>query len=104
MQIDSIISISRSSSSVFTVKSEDMGLFKNSDKAAALAGGEKLLAVSYDIAKQTGTANDLSQVLPVNPKPWYRTKHLLLLNACLLVPFFSTATVGFDGKHSPPNR
>ncbi|KAH0435767.1 lactose permease [Colletotrichum camelliae] len=37
------------------------------------------------------------KVLPENPAPWYRTKHLLLLNLTLLVPMFSSASVGFDG-------
>ncbi|KAF6805297.1 lactose permease [Colletotrichum musicola] len=40
---------------------------------------------------------DLQAVLPENPAPWYRTKHLLLLNLTLLVPMFSSASVGFDG-------
>ncbi|GJC86115.1 lactose permease [Colletotrichum liriopes] len=41
--------------------------------------------------------SDLLAVLPENPAPWYRTKHLLLLNLTLLVPMLSSASVGFDG-------
>jgi hypothetical protein len=37
------------------------------------------------------------QVLPENPKPWYMTWHLIKLNLCLLVPLFSSASVGYDG-------
>ncbi|KAI8310135.1 Lactose permease [Colletotrichum sp. SAR11_59] len=40
----------------------------------------------------------LAAVLPANPKPWYRTSHLLKLNLCLLVPLFSSASVGYDGS------
>ncbi|KAK6209867.1 lactose permease [Colletotrichum tabaci] len=40
---------------------------------------------------------DLLAVLPENPAPWYRTKHLLLLNLTLLIPMLSSASVGFDG-------
>ncbi|KAK1470136.1 lactose permease [Colletotrichum cuscutae] len=51
-------------------------------------------------AKKTAAqavGSDLLAVLPENPAPWYRTKHLLLLNLTLLVPMLSSASVGFDG-------
>lgn len=38
-----------------------------------------------------------TQVLPQNPKSWYMTWHLIKLNLCLLVPLFSSASVGYDG-------
>ncbi|EFQ26872.1 lactose permease [Colletotrichum graminicola M1.001] len=41
--------------------------------------------------------SDLLAVLPEIPTPWYRTKHLLLLNLILLIPVLSSAAVGFDG-------
>ncbi|KAK4235176.1 general substrate transporter [Achaetomium macrosporum] len=41
---------------------------------------------------------ELAAVLPANAKPWYRTRHLLLLNLSLLVPLLSAATIGFDGS------
>ncbi|KAK4118549.1 lactose permease [Parathielavia appendiculata] len=41
---------------------------------------------------------ELAAVLPANTKPWYRTRHLLLLNLALLVPLLSAATIGFDGS------
>ncbi|KAK1622958.1 lactose permease [Colletotrichum phormii] len=40
----------------------------------------------------------LAAVLPANPKPWYLTPHLLKLNLLLLVPLFSSASVGYDGS------
>ncbi|KAH7357277.1 general substrate transporter [Rhexocercosporidium sp. MPI-PUGE-AT-0058] len=39
---------------------------------------------------------ELLAVLPTDPKPWYKTSHLIQLNLILLVPLFSAATVGFD--------
>ncbi|KAH7249251.1 hypothetical protein FSOLCH5_014817 [Fusarium solani] len=42
--------------------------------------------------------SELSRVLPPNPKPWYRTWHILKLNLCLLVPLFSASSVGYDGS------
>ncbi|KAL2128288.1 hypothetical protein VTI74DRAFT_9389 [Chaetomium olivicolor] len=41
---------------------------------------------------------ELAAVLPADAKPWYRTRHLLLLNLLLLVPLLSAATIGFDGS------
>ncbi|KAL4860952.1 hypothetical protein BDV12DRAFT_208647, partial [Aspergillus spectabilis] len=49
--------------------------------AAQAAGGERLL-----------------EVLPPQTVPWWRVRHLLLLNFTLLVPFISQSVVGFDGS------
>ncbi|KFZ14142.1 hypothetical protein V501_03400 [Pseudogymnoascus sp. VKM F-4519 (FW-2642)] len=57
-----------------------MGFFKKSETSAEAAVGLGLLAV-----------------LPNNPKPWYKTPHIVKLNLILLVALFSSATVGFDG-------
>ncbi|KFY98423.1 hypothetical protein V500_01664 [Pseudogymnoascus sp. VKM F-4518 (FW-2643)] len=58
-----------------------MGSNKKSNKESAEAAlGKEILAV-----------------FPVNPKPWYQTKHLIQLNLVLLVPLFSSGTIGFDG-------
>jgi hypothetical protein len=43
-------------------------------------------------------ADRVYEVLPSNPKPWWRTNHLLALNCLLIIPFFSQASVGFDGE------
>lgn len=40
---------------------------------------------------------ELQRVLPQLDRPWYLTRHLLLLNLILLVPLFSSAAVGYDG-------
>ncbi|KAH8881448.1 lactose permease [Thozetella sp. PMI_491] len=40
---------------------------------------------------------ELAAALPQDAKPWYRTRHLVLLNLALLVPLLSSATIGFDG-------
>ncbi|KAJ2902731.1 hypothetical protein MKZ38_000157 [Zalerion maritima] len=49
-------------------------------------------------AKQAPAVFEISQYLPENQKPWYRTPHLLKLNLCLLVPMLSSASVGYDGS------
>ncbi|OBT64500.1 hypothetical protein VE03_05365 [Pseudogymnoascus sp. 23342-1-I1] len=46
---------------------------------------------------EAALGKEIITVLPVNPKPWYQTKHLIQLNLILLVPLFSSGTIGFDG-------
>lgn len=41
---------------------------------------------------------EIANVLPDYGKPWYRVKHLLVLNLLLLVPLLSAATSGYDGS------
>lgn len=41
---------------------------------------------------------EIAKVLPDHGKPWYRVKHLLLLNTLLIIPLLSAATTGFDGS------
>ncbi|EMD94380.1 hypothetical protein COCC4DRAFT_64797 [Bipolaris maydis ATCC 48331] len=48
--------------------------------------------------EERAVGQDLAAVLPVEPKPWYQTRHLLRLNLCLLVPLLSSATLGYDGS------
>ncbi|RSM04050.1 hypothetical protein CEP52_007022 [Fusarium oligoseptatum] len=61
-----------------------MGLFnKNKDKK---------------YAAENTVGPELLKVLPNLDVPWYRTKHLLLLNLILLVPLFSSSAVGYDGS------
>jgi hypothetical protein len=47
------------------------------------------------------TSTDWPKVLPQTELPWYRTKHLILLNLMLLVPLLSSSAVGYDGKSLP---
>ncbi|KAH2977242.1 hypothetical protein KXW58_005946 [Aspergillus fumigatus] len=72
--------------------------------ASATAANTVFRSLVEDKASQTtdllpGNAYspELLAVLPTNAKPWYRTKHLLLLNFCLAIPLLSSSAVGFDG-------
>ncbi|KAL6231970.1 hypothetical protein BDW75DRAFT_243398 [Aspergillus navahoensis] len=58
-----------------------MPILRSRQDKARLAGGERL-----------------QQVLPQRTVPWWRVKHLLLLNCLLMIPFFSQSVVGFDGS------
>ncbi|KAF2503352.1 general substrate transporter [Lophium mytilinum] len=58
-----------------------MRLFKSSKNENELAVGPELAAV-----------------LPDDPKPWYRTRHLILLNLMLIVPMLSPGVYGYDGS------
>ncbi|KAL4861583.1 hypothetical protein BDV12DRAFT_207950 [Aspergillus spectabilis] len=58
-----------------------MPIFKSRQNNSRLAGGERL-----------------QEVLPQLSVPWWRVKHLLLLNSLLMIPFFSQSVVGFDGS------
>lgn len=40
----------------------------------------------------------IAEVLPDHEKPWYRVRHLLMLNLILLIPLLSAATHGYDGS------
>ncbi|EWY80948.1 hypothetical protein FOYG_15241 [Fusarium oxysporum NRRL 32931] len=50
-----------------------------------------------DTAENT-VGPELLKVLPQTDLPWYRTKHLVLLNLMLLVPLLSSSAVGYDGS------
>ncbi|KAF1850050.1 general substrate transporter [Cucurbitaria berberidis CBS 394.84] len=52
---------------------------------------------SNDAHTELAVGRDLLAALPVDRKPWYRTKHMIQLNLILLVPLFASATTGFDG-------
>lgn len=41
---------------------------------------------------------NLQDVLPKNPEPWYKQRHLLLLNLAMVVPALSSTTNGYDGS------
>ncbi|KAK7425883.1 hypothetical protein QQZ08_007597 [Neonectria magnoliae] len=47
---------------------------------------------------ERAAGSKLTAVLPPDPKPWYRTWHLVRLNLLLLVPLTSAASVGYDGS------
>lgn len=41
---------------------------------------------------------NLKDVLPKDPKPWYKQRHLLILNLAMIVPALSSTTNGYDGS------
>ncbi|RDW65086.1 MFS general substrate transporter-3 [Coleophoma cylindrospora] len=41
---------------------------------------------------------ELAAVLPKDAKPWYLTKHLIMLNLILCVPLISSSAVGYDAS------
>ncbi|KAH7139923.1 general substrate transporter [Dactylonectria estremocensis] len=40
----------------------------------------------------------LAALLPDDPRPWYRVRHLIRLNLCLIIPLLSSTTLGYDGS------
>ncbi|KAF5587007.1 lactose permease [Fusarium subglutinans] len=68
----------------------------NKDTAENTVGPELLKVPSHSLSNVTST--DRPKVLPQTELPWYRTKHLLLLNLMLLVPLLSSSAVGYDGS------
>lgn len=41
---------------------------------------------------------NLDQVLPKDDVPWYKKRHLLYLNLCMVIPYLSSTTNGYDGS------
>ncbi|KAF5673669.1 lactose permease [Fusarium circinatum] len=68
----------------------------NKDTAENTVGPELLKVPSHSLSNVT--SSDRPKVLPQTELPWYRTKHLLLLNLMLLVPLLSSSAVGYDGS------
>ncbi|OWP04258.1 hypothetical protein B2J93_9326 [Marssonina coronariae] len=48
------------------------------------------------IRQSRAAGPDIQAVLPEDALPWYKTRHLVRLNLILLVPLFSSSTVGYD--------
>ena len=55
-------------------------------------------AETHDAASSPPTEWDLHKVLPQSGKPWYKQRHLLILNLMMVVPFLSSTTNGYDGS------
>ncbi|KXJ87554.1 lactose permease [Microdochium bolleyi] len=68
-----------------------MGLFKRNKTEAETAVGPALAAASSSVVLR------LPLVLPNDPRPFYKVRHLLLLNLLLLLTSLSSASIGFDG-------
>lgn len=41
---------------------------------------------------------DFYSLLPKDGKPWYKQRHLVMLNLLMVIPFFSSTTNGYDGS------
>lgn len=85
-----------------------MGCFnknkENKDTAENTVGPELLKVPSHSLHPScfsNMTIADWLKVLPQTELPWYRTKHLVLLNLMLLVPLLSSSAVGYDGQSLP---
>jgi hypothetical protein len=74
----------------------NINIFKSEDTVKA-AVGPRLLEVIGPHLFNVAPANN-TQVLPKHDKPWWRIRHILVLNLVLIVPFFSQSGVGYDGE------
>lgn len=48
--------------------------------------------------KATPSDWNLRDVLPKDPRPWYKQRHLVLLNLAMIIPALSSTTNGYDGS------
>jgi sugar porter (SP) family MFS transporter len=60
--------------------------------------GEKATAEIHDIHNTPPGEWSLKSVLPDNGIPWYKQRHLLLLNLGMIIPYLSSTTNGYDGS------
>lgn len=58
------------------------------EKAAAHATEDKATPSDWNIRN----------VLPKDPRPWYKQRHLVLLNLAMIIPALSSTTNGYDGS------
>lgn len=57
--------------------------------------------VASEVQDVSGSSADelgLFDVLPKDDLPWYKKRHLLLLNLAMVVPYLSSTTNGYDGS------
>lgn len=52
----------------------------------------------HDVHTNNPNEWSLDSVLPRTGKPWYKSRHLLLLNLGMIVPYLSSTTNGYDGS------
>lgn len=48
--------------------------------------------------KATPSDWNLRDVLPKDAPPWYKQRHLILLNLAMIIPALSSTTNGYDGS------
>jgi hypothetical protein len=58
---------------------------------------EKSAAQATD-DKATPSDWNLRDVLPKDSPPWYKQRHLILLNLAMIIPALSSTTNGYDGS------
>lgn len=58
------------------------------EKTAAQANEDKAIPSDWNIR----------DVLPKDPRPWYKQRHLILLNLAMIIPALSSTTNGYDGS------
>ncbi|OZJ03972.1 hypothetical protein BZG36_03256 [Bifiguratus adelaidae] len=70
------------------------GTFDNAEVASdSMVGTEKQQDLNRTKARRT-----LQDVLPAHPQPWYMSRHLLLLNSLMIIPYLSSTNNGYDGS------
>src|SRR3954470_2918630 len=57
----------------------------------------KTTAEVHDVHNNPGEWS-LASVLPDTGTPWYKQRHLLLLNLGMIIPYLSSTTNGYDGS------
>ncbi|KAJ5889301.1 hypothetical protein N7504_010111 [Penicillium tannophilum] len=60
--------------------------------------GEKVIAEIHGIHNTPPGEWSLKSVLPDTGIPWYKRRHLLLLNLGMIIPYLSSTTNGYDGS------
>jgi hypothetical protein len=74
----------------------NMQFFKSKDTVKSAVGPRLLEVIGLHLFNFAPANN--TQVLPKHDKPWWRIRHILVLNLVLIVPFFSQSGVGYDGE------
>jgi sugar porter (SP) family MFS transporter len=59
---------------------------------------EKAMAEIQDYAADDPRTWNVHNILPVDKEPWYKKRHLLILNLMMIVPYMSSTTNGYDGS------
>lgn len=66
-----------------------------------MGGRDEKPTTNIQQVKTTGPGeweSSLQNLLLANGKPWYKQRHLLLLNLAMIIPYLSSTTNGYDGS------
>ncbi|CAM1508701.1 Fc.00g055490.m01.CDS01 [Cosmosporella sp. VM-42] len=65
-----------------------------------MAGSDKKTTAAevQGISQHHPAGWNIQQVLPQDGQPWYKKRHLLILNLFMVVPYLSSTTNGYDGS------